>query len=598
KCHQESHALYIYLYTCLSESITLQMALTDAPDDSQVSAELYEALIAGEEARIVEICGRIPKGPLHKLTIYDDTVLGMATNLKRNDLALELLDMVPMYDSHKLTWQNSGGDTILHEAAKNNKTVEAAAAMDDKCTILHKAILSLAHEIAIRHPQLINDDDGDEMTPLQILSCSPPVFGPKSYFIRMIYKVIDVDSEDTDGMFPWLTKIKKEKQQCEFAMKLVKVLVKADKSWELTESLIKKNRSKVHSYGKSQSIGIAEQEPQVMKPVTPLLLATIYGCTEIVEEILKVYPQAIDNFDHDGRNILSLAILHRRIEIIDLMDRLKFLKLRVRRKADNYGNTLLHLVAEKVDKTTEELKGPAIVLQEDTLLYERIKEMCKPVDAMRLNFKGKTAEQVFFDNNNKLRSDAKEWMSETAKNCSIVAVLIATVAFAAAYTVPGGPDSKTGQPVLKEKPLFLIFTIADAISLSSSLTSVIIFLNIVTSSFRFKDFEKSLFQKLYLGLTLLIIAVTMMMVAFAATIILTISSGRKWTDVTLYGVSFFPVLVFVFTYIKFYKQLVGALYRAFKQMINATLSHYQSSTPKVWQYNRRLQTVDSSRWLV
>ncbi|MFS8019701.1 putative ankyrin repeat-containing domain-containing protein [Helianthus anomalus] len=53
----------------------------------------------------------------------------MATILKRNDLASELLDMVPRYDSHKLTWQNSGGDTILHEAAKSNKTAEAATAM-------------------------------------------------------------------------------------------------------------------------------------------------------------------------------------------------------------------------------------------------------------------------------------------------------------------------------------------------------------------------------------------------------------------------------------------------------------------------------------
>ncbi|KAF5803651.1 putative PGG domain-containing protein [Helianthus annuus] len=132
------------------------------------------------------------------------------------------------------------------------------------------------------------------------------------------------------------------------------------------------------------------------------------------------------------------------------------------------------------------------------------------------------------------------------------------------------------------------------ISLSSSLTSVIIFLNIVTSSFRFKDFEKSLFQKLHLGLTLLIIAVTMMMVAFAATLILTISSGRKWTDITLYTVSFFPVLIFVFTYIRFYRQLGGAIYRAFKHTIDKALEHFSSPKPNVWQYNRhsRRQTVD------
>ncbi|KAF5803654.1 putative ankyrin repeat-containing domain, PGG domain, ankyrin repeat-containing domain superfamily [Helianthus annuus] len=632
------------------------MALTEAEaKDLRTSSELYEALINGEDDKVIETCLGIPEGPLHTPTIHEDTVLALATNLKKNDLVLELLDMVPMHESHKLTCQNIGGNTILHEASYNNKTVEAATVMlarapmllgmtnrlgetalftaaasgkteifkllhrevcrtihgpalksflqrdHDKSTILHKAILSrnywLAHEIAVKHPHLINENDVDEMTPLQLLSCSPPVFGPKSFLMRMIYKLIDADIEDANTMFPWLRKIKKEKYQCEWAMKLVKVLVKADTSWRMTESYIKKGRSKVHLYGKSQSIDIAEQD---LKPLTPLLLATINGCIEIVEEILRVYPQAIDHIDHDGRNILSLAILHRRIEIIDLVDKLKTQKLRVRRKIDNYGNTLLHLVAEREDEVTEDLKGPALVLQEDTLLFKRIKEMCKPVDAMKLNSKGKTAEQLFFDNNNKLRSDAKEWMSENAKNCSIVAVLIATVAFAAAYTVPGGPDSKTGYPVLKNKPLFLIFTIADAISLSSSLTSVIIFLNIVTSSFRFKDFETSMFQKLHLGLTLLIVAVTMMMVAFAATLILTISSGRKWTDITLYTVSFFPVLIFVFTYIRFYKQLGGAIYRAFKQMIDEALEHYRSPKPIVWQYNRhsRHQTVDGSRILV
>ncbi|KAJ0702462.1 putative PGG domain, ankyrin repeat-containing domain superfamily [Helianthus annuus] len=628
------------------------MALTEA-EDLRVSSEVYEALTRGEEAKVIEICAGIPKGPLHTPTIHDDTVLSLATNLKKNDLALQLLDMVPMCDSHKLTWQNSGGHTMLHETGLNNKTVEAAAEMlarapmllgmtnrlgetalftaasngktkifnllhrqvcrttqgpdlktflqrDDKSTILHRAILSrnyfLAHEIASKHPHLMNEKDGDEMTPLQLLSCSPPVFGPKTFFKRMIYKLIDVDFEDTNKIFPWLKKLKKEKHRCEWALKLVKVLVKADMSWQMTESWIKKGRSTVHLYGRRKSIAENEQMTGDMyKPDTPLLLATIHGCTEIVEEIVKVYPQAIEHIDHEGRNILSLAILHRRIEIIDLVDRLNIQKTRVRRNIDNYGNTLLHLVGEKVDNPTEDLKGPALVLQEDALLFKRVKETCITLDTMRLNSKGKTAEQVFFESNNKLRAEAKEWMSENAKNCSIVAVLIATVAFAAAYTVPGGPDSKTGHPVLKNQPLFLIFTIADAISLSSSLTSVIIFLNIVTSSFHFKDFEKSLFQKLHLGLTLLIISVAMMMVAFAATLILTISSGRKWTDITLYSVSFFPVLIFVFTYIKFYKQLGGAIYHAFKQMAEATLSHYHNPRLEGWCYNRhsRRQTVGS-----
>ncbi|GJV65729.1 ankyrin repeat-containing protein [Tanacetum coccineum] len=131
------------------------------------------------------------------------------------------------------------------------------------------------------------------------------------------------------------------------------------------------NALKVHLYGKTKSFIEHEQMTgDAYRPDTPLLLATIHGCTEIVEEILKVYPQAVEHIDHDGRNILSLAILHRRIEIIDLVDRMRIQKQRVRRNIDNYGNTLLHLVGERVDEQNEELKGPALVLQEDTLLFK------------------------------------------------------------------------------------------------------------------------------------------------------------------------------------------------------------------------------------
>ena len=53
--------------------------------------------------------------------------------------------------------------------------------------VLH---VGMAHEIAVKHVHLIHEKDGDEMTPLQLLSCSPPVFGQKNFIMRMIYKGI------------------------------------------------------------------------------------------------------------------------------------------------------------------------------------------------------------------------------------------------------------------------------------------------------------------------------------------------------------------------------------------------------------------------
>lgn len=196
-------------------------------------------------------------------------------------------------------------------------------------------------------------------------------------------------------------------------------------------------------------------------------------------------------------------------------------------------------------------------------------KLCTTLARLQINFNGETAEQMLLEKNVQLRVEAKEWMKGTAENCSIVAVLIATVAFAAAYTVPGGPNQATGYPLLKNKPFFIIFALADALSLTFSLTSVIIFLSILTSSFRLKDFQYSLHNKLMLGLTVLILSVSMMMVAFAATLVLTISSGKNWTNVFLYIISFFPVTVFGFSYVHLYKLLIKAFIEKVKMIKEA-----------------------------
>lgn len=71
-------------------------------------------------------------------------------------------------------------------------------------------------------------------------------------------------------------------------------------------------------------------------------------------------------------------------------------------------------------------------------VVQKVEKLVKS-DFFRLfNHKNQTAQQLFDKNYSKLHEDSKKWLEETSKNCTIVAVLIATVAFTAAYTVPGG----------------------------------------------------------------------------------------------------------------------------------------------------------------
>ncbi|XP_076941793.1 uncharacterized protein LOC143611479 [Bidens hawaiensis] len=584
--------------------------------------ELYNALSLGEDIKVFETCKELPNGPFHILTIHDDTILHVASFNKRNNLVVALLRSLPESQFERLTWVNSSGNTILHETATNNGTVEAAREMllrapcllskrnsrgetplfravrygksrifhllddqvrekgedvelflrrsSDKSTILHQAILSHNFDLAISitrtYPKLIAVEDGHGLTALQLLSLNPSPFDNEvgdNFFKKLIYDYIDCSPEKViytkkRSKIPLIEEIRKRKHKCESAKKLVKILVKKDKSWKNTVSRHDLSRPRFHKYEGN----VSQPEKKEFGPIldTPLLLATKGGCTEIVKEILDVYPQAVEHIDGEGRNILHVAIRYRRTDIIDIVINMAHSVRRLRGKIDIKGYSLLHMfsVEAKDSKAEEDNRNPAIILRDDLILFEKMRNICPLLSTLQQNFNGETAEQMLLEKTTQLRVNAKEWMKDTAESCSIVAVLIATVAFAAAYTVPGGPNQNTGYPLLKSKPFFIVFALADALSLTFSLTSVIVFLSILTSSFRLNDFRYSLHNKLLLGITLLILSVSMMMAAFAATLILTISSGQSWTNVFLYIISFFPVTVYAFSYVHLYKLLIHA----------------------------------------
>lgn len=202
-----------------------------------------------------------------------------------------------------------------------------------------------------------------------------------------------------------------------------------------------------------------------------------------------------------------------------------------------------------------------------------------------------TADQLFAKENGELLKEAKEWLKRTAEHCTVVIVLIATVAFASAYTVPGGPNSQTGYPILLSKPLFLVFTIADVLSLGFALTAVVIFLTILTSSFQMKEFRKSLPHKLLSGFTLLFLSVSMMMVAFAATIILMINNKERWTKIGVYVVAFFPVCIFMLSYIPIYVMLAESFWywtsKIGKFLPRITCIHHSSSPSNTAQQQQQ-----------
>ncbi|XP_039165834.1 uncharacterized protein LOC104440266 [Eucalyptus grandis] len=66
---------------------------------------------------------------------------------------------------------------------------------------------------------------------------------------------------------------------------------------------------------------------------------------------------------------------------------------------------------------------------------------------------GKTYWGVFVEQRKDLVKEAGQWMKDTSSSCSVISTLIFTVAFAAAFTVPGSNDR--GNPVFQKGDSFL-----------------------------------------------------------------------------------------------------------------------------------------------
>ncbi|XP_022142606.1 uncharacterized protein LOC111012682 [Momordica charantia] len=103
----------------------------------------------------------------------------------------------------------------------------------------------------------------------------------------------------------------------------------------------------------------------------------------------------------------------------------------------------------------------------------------------------------------------------------------------------------------------MVFTVMDIVGLATSLTSVVLFLSILTSPFMMHDFLHTLPLKLSIGFQLLFFSVASTMMAFALTIVLTMRSREiKWTMSFLYMATFFPVTMFIIIQLPLYVELV------------------------------------------
>ncbi|KAH9684942.1 ANK REP REGION domain-containing protein [Citrus sinensis] len=280
-----------------------------------------------------------------------------------------------------------------------------------------------------------------------------------------------------------------------------------------------------------------------------LFTAARLGIHEFINEFIMAYNRSGHWLNKDGRNVFDVAVLHRREKVFNLIHRVKYTTSLFSTEG-NSGNNILHLAAKLVPSS--EVAGAALQMQRELQWFKAVEKLIHPDMLGDENSSNQTPREVFTEEHKDLVKEGEKWMKETASSCSVVAALIITVVFAAAFTVPGGSDSR-GIPNLLHEKSFMIFAISDMLALFSSTTSVLMFLGILSSRYAEDDFLVSLPRKLIIGLVALFFSIASMMVAFGATV--HISLSHKWSlviipialvgcvPVTLFALLQFPLLL-------------------------------------------------------
>ncbi|KAL5986092.1 Ankyrin repeat-containing protein npr4 [Asimina triloba] len=297
-----------------------------------------------------------------------------------------------------------------------------------------------------------------------------------------------------------------------------------------------------------------------------LHLAARQGHVEIVRAILNKDPQLAKRTDKKGQTALHMAVKGVSCEVVRL---LLGAGAAIVMLPDKFGNTALHVATRK--KRTEQIVNELLYLPDTNVnaltrdhktafdiaeslpLSEEaaeIKESLAQYGALRANDLNqprdelrKTVTEIKKDihtqleqtrrtNKNvngiakELRKLHREGIVNATNSVTVVAVLFATVAFAALFTVPGG-DDESGVAVMAHTTSFKIFFVSNAIALFTSLAVVVVQITLVRGETKS---EKKVVEVINKLMWLASICTTL---AFIASSYIVVGRHLKWAAIVV-----------------------------------------------------------------
>lgn len=298
---------------------------------------------------------------------------------------------------------------------------------------------------------------------------------------------------------------------------------------------------------------LLEKEPGITKRTdkkgqTALHMAVKGQNTEVVEELIKADPPSVNMVDSKGNAALHIATRKGRAQIV----RMLLEDAETNTKAVNRAGETAIDTAEKTGRTdiaaTLEQFGvqsaknikPQAAASTDRKLKQTVSDIKHEVH-YQLEHTRQTRKRVqgIAKRLNKMHT---EGLNNAINSTNVVAVLIATVAFAAIFTVPGQyvddpqnipPGLSLGEANIAPKTSFIIFFVFDSIALFISLAVVVVQTSVVAIESKAKKQMMSVINKL------MWLACVLISVAFLALSFVVVGESERWLaiGVTVMGTS-------------------------------------------------------------
>ncbi|KAH9324311.1 hypothetical protein KI387_004489, partial [Taxus chinensis] len=253
------------------------------------------------------------------------------------------------------------------------------------------------------------------------------------------------------------------------------------------------------------------------KGMAPVHVAAVKGHASILEEILNYRPDCIELCDQKHKqNVLHLAVENEQSDVIRYLLRKKRLEMsELINEPDKDGNTPLHLATIKDSlQMVNLLLSPSLSRASLNLNVKAVNKAghtalditqikgghsfaqlsvwkaltragCIHGEGLQEALKGNPISPTAKVNKpncncKSISNSGDESLQKMAETLSVVAALIATVTFAAAFTVPGGlhegPGSKEeiGTALMINRVVFKVFVISDTVAMCSSMIVALI----------------------------------------------------------------------------------------------------------------------------